>query len=312
MSSKEEERLLCYNGEVLVFRLSTGNFADKGPAETPVLHVRRMVFDRETRAFVQKSTLFFSIKEESCYLKIMCCNCVSDSRTGMRLPCLVIQCNEKNNAFKYFLLLLHGTNKFEKRLSFSLGHELKDGIRVFGGPLILWKHDKTFFYISSQTGDIMTVSVNFASIEWAGEIENLGMVLLGQKECYLSDKECTPKASKADYAFWNTRFCVYALESEEVISDTHIIPPAYSSVITCVHVCAAELVNSQLRMSLVVLTRKDQLILFHSGMPKSVCQLPFGGPSAVQLLDSGEEVLFLVTFRSSDACAVREKNFQVQ
>lgn len=310
LSCDEQERLLCYNGEVLVFRLSKGNFADKRPAEMPVLHVRRMVFDREASAFVQKSTGFFSIKKENSYhFKIMCCSCVSDFRTGMNLPCIMIQCNEKNSVFKYFLLFLHNTNKFEKRLSFRPGHELKDDVRVLNGPLILWKHFKTFFYISSQTGKVM--SVNLSSVEWAGEIENLGMVLLGQKNRYLSEEEGTPEPSKSDYAIWNTTFCVYLLESEEVISDTYIIPPAYSTVITHVHVCATEFVNNQLRMSLIALTQKNQLISFQNGTPKSVCQLPFGDPREVQLMDSGEDPLFIVSFRSS-ACAVWEKNFQVQ
>ncbi|XP_058391448.1 Fanconi anemia group B protein isoform X2 [Diceros bicornis minor] len=307
MSSNEEERLLCYNGEVLVFRLSKGNFADKGPAKIPILHVRRMVFDRGTRAFVQKSTGFFSIKEENSDLKIVCCGCVSDFRNGINLPHIVIQCNKKNNVFKYLLLFLHSTNTFEKRLSFQLGHELLDGVRVLNGPLILWRYDKTFFYISSKTHQVVTVSVNFSSIEWAGEIENLGMVLLGPRRC-----SSNQKPSKSDYAFRNTKFGVYSLENEEVISDTYIIPPAYSSVLTCVHVYATEMVNNQLRMSLIALTQKNQLISFRNGTPESVCQLPFGDPCAVQLMDSGGGgFLFVVSFRSNDACAVWKKNFQV-
>ncbi|KAL2768970.1 Fanconi anemia group B protein [Daubentonia madagascariensis] len=312
MSSNEQERPLCYNGEVLVFRLSKGNFSDKEPSKTPILHVRRMVFDRETRSFVQKSTGFFSIKGENSHFKIMCCNCVSDFRTGINLPYVLIQSNKKNNVFKYFLLFLHSTNKFEKRLSFKLGHELKDGLRVLSGPLVLWRHAKTFFCISSKTGKVITLSVNFSSIEWVGEIENVGMVLLGLKECYLSEEECTQEPSKSDYAIWNTKFCVYALESQELLSDTYIIPPAYSSVVTCVHVCAMEIVNNQLRMSLIALTRKNQLISFQNGTPKSVCQLPFGDPCAVQLMDSGGgNLFFIVSFRSNDACAVWKKNFQV-
>nr|KAF6431712.1 hypothetical protein HJG63_008192 [Rousettus aegyptiacus] len=42
-----------------------------------------------------------------------------------------------------------------------------------------------------------------------------------------------------------------------------------------------------------------------------MCQLPCGGPCALQLKDSGGDLLFLVSCRSSDACAVWEKNFQV-
>ncbi|XP_066105710.1 Fanconi anemia group B protein [Saccopteryx bilineata] len=309
MSSNDQEKLLCYNGEVLVFQLSKGNFADKGPAEIPTLHARRMVFDRETNAFVQKSTGFFSIKEENAYLKILCCKCVSDYRTGLNFPSIMIECKSKNNVFKYFLLFLHSNNKFEKCLSFTLDYELKDDMRVFDGPLILWKHVGTS-YTSSQTDKINTVSFNFSSIEWAGEVENLGIVLLGQKTCHLSEEEGTLKSSKSDYAFRNTTFCAYVLESEEVLSDTYIIPPAYSSVITCLHVCTAELVNSQLRMSLIALTQKNQLISFQNGSPKSVCQLPSGDPCAVQLMDSSEGPLFIVSFRSS-ACAVWEKNFEV-
>ncbi|XP_043752102.1 Fanconi anemia group B protein isoform X1 [Cervus elaphus] len=312
MSSNEQERFCCYNGEVLIFHLSEGNFVDVGPKTIPVLHVRRMVFGRGPGGFVQKSTGFFSIKEECSHLKIMCCDCVSDFRTGINLPYVMIQCIKEENIFKYFLLFLHGTNKFEKCLSFRLGYEMKDSIRVLNGPLVLWRHGQTFFYISSQTGKVVSVSMNFSSVEWAGEIENLGIVLLGLKRCYLSAEECTPKPSKSDYATWNTHFCAYSLERAEVISDTYIIPPAYTSMITFVHVYSTEIVNDQLRMSLIALTRKNQLISFLNGTPTSVCQLPFGDPCAVQLVDSGEEgLLFIISFRSSDACAVWEKSFQI-
>ena len=278
MSSNEQERFCCYNGEVLIFRLFEGKFVDVGPKTTPALHVRRMVFGRGPGGFVQKSTGFFSIKEEYSHLKIMCCDCVSDFRTGINLPYVMIQCIKEENIFKYFLLFLHGTNKFEKCLSFRLGYEMKDSIRVLNGPLVLWRHDQTFFYISSQTGKVVTVSMNFSSVEWAGEIENLGIVLLGPKRCYLSAEECTPKRSKSDYATWNTHFCAYSLERAEVISDTYIIPPAYTSMITFVHVYSTEIVSDQLRMSLIALTRKNQLISFLNGTPTSVCQLPFGDP----------------------------------
>ncbi|KAG8519747.1 Fanconi anemia group B protein [Galemys pyrenaicus] len=311
MPADEQERVLCYNGEVLVFRLSKGTLADEGPAEIPLLHVRRMVFDRETGAFVQKSMGSFSLKEEDSPLKIVCCNCVSDFRTGINLPYIVIQSTEKNNVFKYFLLFLHSTNQFEQCLSFRLGHELEE-LKVLNGPFLLWRHVETFYSISSKTGKVVTISIGLSSIEWAGEIENLGMVLLGQKGCYLSEEGWTDKFSKSDFAIQNTKFCVYALENQEVLSDSYIIPPAYSSVVTYVHVCATEMVNNQLRMWLVALTRKNQLISFQNGTPESVCQLPFGDPCAVQLMDGGGgEQLFLVSFRSHDACAVWNKNFQV-
>ncbi|XP_004635121.1 Fanconi anemia group B protein [Octodon degus] len=311
MSCTEQERLLCYNGEVLVFHLSKGSFADKC-ATASILHVRRMGFDRGRETFVLKSTGCFNLKEENSNLKIVCCNCVSDFRTRMNFPYVLIQSNENNKVFKYFVLFLHSTNKFERSLSFELDYELKDSIRVLNGPLVLWQHSNTFFCISSQIGKVVSVSVNFSSVKWAGEIENLGTVLLGLTDYCLSEEELTQKPSESYYAIWNTKFCVYSLENQEILSNTYIIPAAYSSVVTCVHVCSAEVIANQLRMTLIVLTQKNQLISFQNGTPKSVCQLPFEDPCSVQLLDSGEgNHFFVVSFRSSNACAIWKKNFQV-
>ncbi|XP_062039499.1 Fanconi anemia group B protein isoform X2 [Lepus europaeus] len=311
MSSNDQERLLCYNGEVLVFQLCKGNFADKEPAKTPILQVRRMAFDTGTRTFVQKSIGIFRLKKEkNSHFKITCCNCVSDFRTGINLPCIVLQSNKKSNIIQYLLLFLHSTNTFEKRLSFKVDHELKDSIRVLNGPLVLWQCVSTLFIISSKTGNIVSVSDTFSSVIWAGEIGNLGTVLLGVKKCCFSE-EGSQMPSEPDYAIWNTKFCLYALESKEILSEAYIIPAAYSGV-TCVHVCATEIINNQIRISLLALTKKNQLISFQNGTPKSVCQLPFGDPCAVQVMDSGEENLFfIVSFRSNDACAVWKKNFQV-
>ncbi|KAM9206806.1 LOW QUALITY PROTEIN: Fanconi anemia group B protein-like [Dugong dugon] len=292
--SSNEQGLLCYNGEVLVFQLCKRKFADTGAAKTPILHVRRMVFDKGTRVFAQKSTGFFCMEEENSHFKIICCSCVSDFRRGLNRPHVMIQ-NEKDNVFNYFLLLLHSTNKFERRLSFKLGYELKDSLRVLNGPLILWRHMEAVFCISSKTGIVVSVPVNFSSVVWAGEIENLGLEIF-----------------KVDCAVWNTKFCVYSLDRQEILPDTYVIPHAYSSVVTCVHVCATELANNQLRMSLIALTQKNQLTSFQNGTPESVCQLPFGDPCTVQLMDlSGEDSLFIVSFRSNDSCAIWKKNFQV-
>ncbi|KAM4873136.1 Fanconi anemia group B protein-like isoform 1-T2 [Thomomys bottae] len=304
MPFNQQERLLCYNGEILIFQLSTGNFSDKISAETSILHVRKMIFDSETRTFALKSTGFCHIQKASFHLKIVCCNCVSDFRTGINLPFVLIQNKKSNDVFKYYLLFFHSTNKFEKCLSFSLGYEMNDSIRVYNGPLVLWQYVNTFYYISSQIGKIITISSNWSSIQWAGEIRNLGMVLLGQMEY-------TSKPLQSDYEVCNSKFCMYSLQSQKVLSDTCIIPPAYSNVATYIHVCTTEIVNNQLKMSLIVLTRKNQLISLHNGTLRSLCQLPFEDPCTVQSLDQGEGKFFIVLFRTNHVCAVSKKNFQV-
>ncbi|XP_069895508.1 Fanconi anemia group B protein [Dipodomys merriami] len=305
MSFNQQERLLCYNGDVLIFQLSKGNFSDEMPAEMSILYVSKMAFDNETRTFALKSTGFFPIQNESSHLKIVFCNCVSDLRTGINFPYILIQNKKLNSVFEYYLLFLHSDNKFEKCLSFSLDYEMNETVRVLNGPLLLWQYVKTLYCISSQIGKIISISANFSSILWTGEIQNLGIVLLGLMEY-------TRKPLESDSEACNSKFCVYSLQSQKVLSDTYIIPPAYTNVVTYIHICTTEIVNNQLRMSLIALTRVNQLILFHNGIPKSMCQLPFESPCTVQpLVPSGRSLFFIVSFRSNQVCAVSEKDFQV-
>ncbi|KAM4817926.1 LOW QUALITY PROTEIN: Fanconi anemia group B protein [Thomomys bottae] len=305
MSINQQRRLLCYNGEVLIFKLSKKKVSDEMHAETCILYVRKMVFDIEINTFTLKSSGFFPMQNEGSHLKIICCNSVSDFRTGINLPYVLMQNKQLDNVFEYCLIFLHGNNKFEKCLSFTLGYEMNDSIRVLNGPLLLWQYVKTVYCISSQIGKVITVSNSFSSVLWAGEIQNLGLVMLGLMEY-------AGKTLEPEYNVCNSKFCMYSLQSQKVLSDTHIIHPAYSNVVTYIHICKTEIVNNQLRMSLIALTRVNQLILFHNGMPKIVCQLPFEGPCTVQPVIASEgKLFFIVSFRSNQVCAVSEKDFQI-
>ncbi|XP_049623023.1 Fanconi anemia group B protein [Suncus etruscus] len=308
--ASHQEWLLCYKGDVLVFRSSPGHAAGKGPAEPPWLQARRMTFDRETGTFVQKATSFVSLQEGDGPAQIMCCNCVSDFRTGMNVPCVLVQCTEKCDAFIYILLFLHWTDTFEKRLRVRLNYQLHE-FRVLNGPVLLWKHVQTFYYISSKADQVITVPIKLSTLNWAGEIEDVGLALLGIKDYSLEEEVFTRTTSKFDLAVQNTRFCLFSLESQDKLSDSYIIPAGYTSAITFVHVCSSEFVNGQFRISLIVLTEKNQLISFQNGIPQGVCQFPFGDPCSVQLMEGGEDLVYLVSFKSNKACAVWNKNFQI-
>lgn len=312
MPFNEQAKFLCYNGEVLVFQLSGGEFADlEMPTEPSVLGVKRMIFDRETSTFLLISRAFLNINEKDSHLKILCCNCVSDFRTRINLPCILIQCRKcSSKAFKYYILFLHNPNKLEKLLSFELNHALNENTKIFDGPIVFWQYLNQFFYISSETGKVTNISVNLSSIEWIGEIENFGLGFLGLADP--SEDKCTNKLAESDYEFSNSSFCAYALKSQEMLSNSYLIPLAYSSVVTHVHVCAAEMVDNQLKMSLIALTRKNQLILFQNGIPVRACQLPFLDPRSVQILDAGKRDRFFIVSFLSKACAVSEKKFKVQ
>ncbi|KAM9039546.1 Fanconi anemia group B protein isoform X2 [Sarcophilus harrisii] len=312
MSSNEQENLLSYCGEVLIFQLSQGDLAEEGITKTSKLHVKRMTFDRSTRAFIQKSTGIFSFHGERSSFEIICCSCASDFRTGINLPCVLIRRNKKKSVFMYFLLLLHNSNKFEQRMNFTLDYEMKDDIKILNGPSILWRHNRTFFYISSKNDRIISAPVKFSSIKWAGEFENLGIILFGVEEPHSTKRESSQKSSESDYIIWGTEFCAYSIENQKILNSAYFLPHAYGSVVTCIYICTIKEVNTVLRISLIALTQKNQLIWFQDGVPKRVCQLPFQDPCALQVMTSGGgDLLYIVSFRSSDVCAIWKKSFQV-
>ncbi|XP_043852018.1 Fanconi anemia group B protein isoform X1 [Dromiciops gliroides] len=312
MSSDEQDKLLSYNGEVLLFQLSKGDLAEEGTAKTCKLHMRRMTFDKITRVFIQKSTAIFRMHGEHSSFEMICCSCAADFRTGINLPCVLIRRNKKKSVFKYFLLLLHSSNEFEQRMDFTLDYEMKDDIKILNGPSVLWRHTRTFFYMSSQNDTIVSAPVKFSSIKWAGEVENLGTVLLGVGEPHSTKRESSQRSSESDCAIWGTEFYAYSLEDQKILSSAYFLPHAYGSVVTCIHICATKVVNTVLRISLIALTQKNQLICFQDGVPKSVCQLPFQDPCALQVMaSSGGDLFYIVSFRSSDVCAIWKKSFQV-
>ncbi|XP_032651822.1 Fanconi anemia group B protein [Chelonoidis abingdonii] len=309
MLSDEQENILSYNGEVLIFQLSKAKCAVE---KTTRLHVNRMAYDSGTKLFVQKSSGLFSMRGGSLNIEIVCCSCTADFRTGINLPCILMREKKNNSVFKYFLLLLHSSNEFEQCLNFKLDYELKDDIRLLNGPTILWRHAKKLFYVSTKTCTVLSASVQFSSIEWADEIENEGIIVLGTRTACLPEENGGQTLSLSDGAIWGSEFVVYAIENQKILTGTCFLPHAYSSVISCVHVCRTAISRSQFRTSVVAVTRKKQLIWFQDGLLKGTCQLPYEEPCSVQVVTtSRNDVLYVVSFVSGNVCAVQRDSFQV-
>ncbi|XP_039376346.1 Fanconi anemia group B protein [Mauremys reevesii] len=309
MLSDEQENILSYNGEILIFQLSKAKCAAE---KTTRLHVNRMAYDSGTKLFVQKSSGLFSKHGGSLNIEIVCCRCAADFRTGINLPCILMREKKNNSVFKYFLLLLHSSNKFEQCLNFKLDYELKDDIRLLNGPTVLWRHAKKLFYVSTKTCTVLSASVQFSSIEWADEIENEGIIVLGTRTACLPEEKDGQTLSLSDGAIWGSEFVVYAIENQKILTGTCFLPHAYSSVISCVHVCRTAISRSQFRTSVVAVTHKKQLIWFQDSLPKGTCQLPYEEPCSIQVATtSRNDVLYVVSFASGNVCAVQRDSFQV-
>ncbi|XP_058656115.1 Fanconi anemia group B protein isoform X1 [Ammospiza caudacuta] len=304
----EQDQFLSYNGEVLVFQLSKPKHAEEADDKTMNLSVRRMVFNRDTKLFVQKSSGAFSVGASHSKIEMICCSCTTDSRTGIILPCILLK-KKKRNSIKYFLLLLHSSNQFEPSFYFKLDYELKEDIGLFAGPSLLWRHDNKLFYISSNTCVVQSAPVHVSCVVWTGEIVGEGTVVLGIRAACLPETEDPDGFSVSDRAIWGSEFFGYAIQSQKFLSGTCFMPHAYSTVVSSVHVCRSERLRKQLRISLVAITHKNQLVWFQNGVPKGVCDLPYEKPCSVTpALTSSRDLLFAVSFASGNSCVVQRRD----
>ncbi|NWU95322.1 FANCB protein, partial [Upupa epops] len=304
----DQEQLLSYNGEVLIFHLSKTTHVEGATDKTTDLCVRRMVFNRDSNLFDQKSSGVFSMHGSHLKSGIICCSCTTDSRTGIILPCILMKKKKRNNVVKYLVLLLHSSNQFEQSFHFKLDYELKEDIRLFTGPSVLWRHANKLFYISSGTCSIRSAPVQLSSVVWTGEIANEGTVVLGIRTASLPEREDV-EFSTSDRAIWGSEFFGFAVETEKVLTGPCFMPHAYSSVISSVYICKSEMWRKRLRISLVAVTRKNQLVWFQDGLPKGVCELPYEKPCSVKAaVTSSSDLLFIVSFTSGNSCVVQKKD----
>ncbi|NXC11217.1 FANCB protein, partial [Orthonyx spaldingii] len=307
MLLSEQDQFLSYNGEVLVFQLSQPKHAEEADDKTMNLCVRRMAFNRDTKLFVQKSSGVFSMHASHSEIEMISCSCTTDSRTGIILPCILMKKKKRNNV-KYFLLLLHSSNQFEPSLYFKLDYELKEDIRLFSGPSVLWRHANKLFYISSNTCVVQSAPVQLSSVVWTGEIVGEGTVVLGTRTTCLPEAEDGDGFSVSDRAIWGSEFFGYAIQAQKMLPGTCFMPHAYGRVVSSVYICKAERWNKQLRISLVAITHKNQLICFQNGVPKGVCELPYEKPCSVKpAVTSSNDLLFIVSFASGNSCVVQRR-----
>ncbi|NXX46296.1 FANCB protein, partial [Tricholaema leucomelas] len=308
MPQSEQEQFLSYNGEVLIFQLSQPKHVEGAADKTVDLCVRRMIFNRDTEVFVQKSSGVFSMHGSPLKMEIICCSCTTDSRTGIILPCILLKRKKRNNFVKYLLLLLHSSNQFEQSFQFKLDYELKEDIRLFAGPSVLWRHAHNLFYISSSTCTVLSAPVQLSSVVWTGEIRDEGPVVLGIRTACLTESEAETVFSTSDQAIWGSELFGYAVKARKMLPGTCFMPHAYGRVVSSVCVCKSEVLRKQLRTSLVAITRKNHLIWFQGGLPRGICELPYEKPYSVNTaVTSSNDLLFIVSFAFGNVCVVQRR-----
>ncbi|XP_069061103.1 Fanconi anemia group B protein [Pleurodeles waltl] len=308
----EQDHLLSYNGQILVFQLSRSKAAESsGYNAMATLRVKRMAFDPGTGQFSQKGSGQYGFKGGD--VQIICCSSAVDSRTWMVLPCVLIRKRQKRSTdTKYLLLLLHTPDDFECCLKFQLDYEIVDDVLLCDGPTVLWRRESTLSHISLQTQTVMNALVEFPSVKWSGAYVDEGLVIVGVKNVHLPVDRDGPSLSVSDGVLWGSEFIGYALEKQKLVTTTCLLPNGYSCVVVCMHVFLTEDNDGRPRTNVAAATSKKQLLWFQDGVPMDTCQLPFEEPSRIQLASTGNgDMLFVVFFNPSEACAVWKDSFQV-
>lgn len=304
----QQEKLLSYNGILLLFQLSRGNNSQSDDITITTLHMKRMTFDNGTKLFNEVSTGSFCIYGED--IEIIHCSNASDFRTGILHPCILLK-KKKKKKIKYMLLLVHTHNKFELVLQFKLDYAIEEPVKLLAGPTILWCYEGHLLHISPQTGTVLCAPIQFSSVQWAGQVKGEGTVVLGTRAAgFPGDNK--QSSARSDLAIWGYECFAYGVDKQKVLLNASFLPHAYGSVVRCVYVCKTEVKRSKYKTSLIAVTCKGQLIFFQDGWPKHLLQLPYENPFSVQIAAvDGDRKLVIVTFASRDVCAVWKHNLQV-
>ncbi|CAN2387689.1 Fanconi anemia [Pristimantis euphronides] len=296
-------RVIAYNGQIVTFQtLQNKNSLD--PAEKNILAFSRKVFNSETGQFLEMSSGEYSIPASKSTLELACVSCVADSRSGIKLPCVLLRtCKRKSNgSSRLIALLLHSSNELEPYLKFRVDSETMEDVHITDGPTILWRQHERLLYVSSLTSDVLTAPINISAVLWTGTIEE-GTCVLGITSMRLAGTDLSA-SSLPNSTLQGKEFILYCIENQKVVPGSCLLPHAYSSVLQYLEVCKMQNVNNRYETSAIGVS-STQLIWFHNGVPKQVCQLPSENPSKLQVAYMRQaDILCVLSFPSGNACGI--------
>ncbi|XP_077336348.1 Fanconi anemia group B protein [Lithobates pipiens] len=307
---KHPKQVLAYNGEIIIFQISQLKETSNGK-EQNVLQFSRKRFHVESEKFIETSYGQYGIQTHKSSIVFVCARCVTDVRTGIKHPYVLLKTCKRRQSGSSRLVLLQvlSSNEVEPCLKFKVDNESIEDLHLIDGPIVLWRQNEKIFYISSLTAEILTVPVNFSSIHWAGTVED-GTYILGAKNVR-GEGDNLPRTSQPDRTLHGSDFVLYNIEKQKVMSGSCLVPHAYSSVLCCLEVCTMQCVNGTYQTSSVGASRK-QLIWFENGVPKRVLKIPTENPSMLQVAYTSQaHTLCILSFASGDVCAIRRDELQI-
>ncbi|KAL4608874.1 Fanconi anemia group B protein [Arapaima gigas] len=311
MVSQEDRSpwLVAFNGDIFSFELTGSTPRESQSRGSSQLAYRRMSFERHSGQFsIKNEGMAFINKSSSLDVHFVSCAPALDVKSGQTVPCILLRkCRRKSTGFKYVFLILCSSGSLDLHLEFRLPYEIKDSVTFLQGPTVLWSHEGTVFYTSSEAREVRQVPIELSSIIFIGELP-----VDSRKIIVLGSQKSTKDANCQLDIIWPHRSLGYLLEDGRLLDAEWALPHAYSSVVKCVFFVSAKEVSSGLKSTVVAATSKKQLVWFECGVPKHMCQLPFEDPKSIEMADTGRDgCLFIVSFTQRRFCSVWKNSFQV-
>lgn len=294
--------LLCFSGNIFVLKCRRITESSGGKVGDFTLAFSRLSYKRENDVFVKAAQGAAVLSGRiSSRADILTCKCVINYQKRVKTPCiLVLKKGEGEKNFQYSLFTL-SSDRLELCLEFRLPYELRESVRVLGGPAVMWRHAGDLCVISVQTGAVRRLPVQVQHCV-LGELPLCkgDVFVIGGQE--VSGARCvSPNPG-------------YFIESGHTFDGNMILPQPYVSLTQCMLILSTEKTdcNKVVQSAVVVATSLQQLVYFENGVVKNACQLPFEQPNNIQLVDTGRcGSMFIISFQKGHACAVWKETFQV-
>ncbi len=178
-----------------------------------------------------------------------------DVQQRQKVPCVLLRlCKKRTSAFKYVLYSICTSTDAKLHAEFVLPYEMRDNISILLGPTLIWSHENSFFYTSSQTNGVREVPIPM-TVNFIGELP------LRRRKLVIQGAQNVPSDQS------KVKNILYFTDDGSTLDSACLVPDAYGSVMQCMMVHSAEEVDGGLRSAVLAATRMKQLVCFENGLP---------------------------------------------
>lgn len=301
MAAERCVKMLAVKGEVLAFQCKSFSSKTRDHRKGSEVSFYSLSFTRDSQSFsVRDRNPSLIHKDSSAETDVVHCCSALDIQQRQKVPCVLLRlCKKRTSAFKYMLYSICTSTEAKLHAEFVLPYEMRDNISILLGPTLIWSHENSVFYTSSQTRGVKEVPVPI-TVNFIGELP------LHQRKLVVQGAQNMPSDQS------KVKNILYFIEDGRTLNSVCLVPDAYSSVIRCMLVLSAEEVHAGLRSAVLAATSMKQLVRFENGLPLDVCLLPYEQPLSIRVIHTlKNDDLVVVTFIEGNVCAVWKDTFQM-